>query len=154
MAYEGEKKMRCVSLIVIVILLSAGCVSFKTEADCSGLLPGEKPTCYSEVAIGYAYKGMAGEAEQACLKIDAEEYEDSIAKCLKKVAIISMDETICSHITTEYMGGTYKDKDYYETVRLLCSSEIKEKEYKRDNPTCISFILFSLPFLFLLISRN
>ncbi|MCK4319116.1 hypothetical protein KAW38_00920 [Candidatus Micrarchaeota archaeon] len=146
--------MRFVFLIIIIIFLSIGCVSFKTEADCSGLLPGEKPTCYSEVAIGYAYKGMAEEAEQACLEIDAKEYEDSIAKCLKKVAIISMDKTICSHITTEFMGGIDKDKDYYETTRTMCLSEIGEKEYKRDNPACISFILFSLPFLLLIISRN
>lgn len=132
------KKIAFVFLIFFLFLGFSAI--FKEPADCQKDKADHPVICYYDVAYSYALKGDNTTAIEWCMKIktsdDSEIAHQQTNLCLRDIAEIFKDYTICDKI----------DNDYIEET---CKKEVKAKiELEEKAKNCgISFIFPAVLFL-------
>ncbi|GEM_PF-5495051 len=134
-----------IAFIFLIFFLFLGFSAiFKEPADCVASDKNPNPDhpviCYYDVAYNYALKGDNKTAIEWCMKIktsdDSEIAHQQTNLCLRDIAEISKDYTVCDKIDNKY-------------IRNTCIAEIEAKiELEEKAKKCgISFIFPAVLFL-------
>lgn len=149
------------------LLLFAGCLTTKDEADCEALTEksflnnlswGEVSMCYHEVAVGYALKNDSANALAYCGDVNpsggfVEKSEQN--NCYSDIAQILRNETICDNIQTSFAEepvGDFSVASYNVTKSYLTLCKEKSQPRSVSANLCTSTAFMLAPLLFALYS--
>ena len=104
---------------MMALVLIAGCVGQRSEAECAPKQGADKANCFYDMAIYYAaVKGEPGRAVDMCMNIDAISITGPKRNlCVFKVAEITGNASVCSNI----YGNTQQEQDVNAPYKNACT---------------------------------